>query len=329
MQATKNSSNMISKFQRLAFLYVLFTINVVFAQLPLIDFNRMGTVGIAGAFSGLDLAANSSFPFDSTAATLLSRSADGSLVPIASTESGGRLVTGCFLDENFYFAGFFSLIEKTSVNNVASYNPSTRSFSNLNGGLDNEVSTLYCDESVGQVWAGGVFHRPVSASGSGEFKGGVAIFDIKQNQWLPPPFGGLQGASSKVQAIVPNPSNSSLYFSGSFITEFKSNATISNGTNNPNVPASIGATPFSSSLVPIPLTPPTTQVDASPSTTQPGFSNISNILCPAGPDGPGNTWLGRDNSEALITVQTFQFSTTSGIRLGNTFVQNRGTTAFT
>ncbi|GJJ06441.1 hypothetical protein Clacol_000633 [Clathrus columnatus] len=325
---------MISELQRLLpffvlFFYVFFTNKGVAAQLPLIDFDRMGTVGIAGEFSGLDFANNSTFSFDSATSTLLSRSADGSLIPIASTNTGGRIITGCSLDGVFYLAGSFSSIDGMSTNNVASYNPSTGSFSNLGGGLDGQVDALHCDQLTGQIWTGGAFQFPTSMPNNNQFKGSVAIFDVKQNTWLPPPFGGLRGGSSRVQSIIPNFSGSSLYFSGSFIIDFKSNATVFNGTNNPNVPFSVGATAFSSSLVPIPLTPPSTQIEASPSTSQPGFSNISNILCPAGPDGPGNTWLARDASTALITVETFQFSTASGIRLGNTFVQNRGTTAFT
>lgn len=279
---------MISKLQRLSILHVLFTINGVLAQLPLIDFDRMGTVGIAGAFSGLGFANSSSFSFDPSASTLLSRSTDGSLTPVASTNTGGRIVAGCSLNDDFYFAGSFSSVDKTSVSNVASYNPTTNSFSNLNGGLDHEVDALHCDQSTGQVWAGGAFHAPVSMSSNTAFKGGVAIFDTKKNQWIPAPFGGLDGAAATVRSIVPSSSGSSLYFGGSFFTEFKSNTTTFNGTNNPNVPFSIGATPFSSSLVPIPLNPPTTQITASPSTSQPGFSNISDILCPSGPDGPSS-----------------------------------------
>ena len=52
------------------------------------------------------------------------------------------------------------------------------------------------------------------------------------------------------------------------------------------------------------------------------------IFCPAGPDSPGDTWLAQDGSMAQITVCTFKFLTVSGLRLGNMFVEGRGTTAF-
>jgi hypothetical protein len=101
-----------------------------------------------------------------------------------------------------------------------------------------------------------------------------------------------------------------------------------NTTNNPNVPFSSGATPFSSSLVPIPLQAAQIEIDASPSSTDPQFSNIQNILCPAGPDGPGNTWLAGDDSTVIINVRTFTSLNANGIRLGNTFQPGHGTIGF-
>jgi hypothetical protein len=69
-------------------------------------------------------------------------------------------------------------------------------------------------------------------------------------------------------------------------------------------------------------------IDASPSSTDSQFSNIENILCPAGPDGPGNTWLAADGNTAVINVQTFTSLNANGIRLGNTFLSGHGTTGF-
>lgn len=312
----------------LTFLHLLAASNVVLAALPRLDFNRMGMVGLVGSFAGFDIFQNSSFSFDPSTSTILSRAVDGTLSPIASTNSGGRVAAGCAIGDTFFLGGFFSSIGNTTMSNIASYTPSSDTFTSLVGGLDGEVDAMYCDQSGGNVWVGGAFHAPITTSGSSGFKGSVAVYNMKGNSWAPPPFGGLAGAAGKVQSISPNPDASSLYFAGSFLTAFQTNVPLPNGTNNPNVPFSIGATPFSSSLVPIPLTSAGTQIDASPSNPRPEFSNISNVLCPAGADGPGNTWLAQDGSTAQITVLTFQFSTASGLRLGNTFVEGRGTTAF-
>jgi hypothetical protein len=59
--------------------------HVISAALPEVDFNRMGKVGLAGAVSDLDLFQNSSVSFDPTTSTMLSRSSDGALTRLAST----------------------------------------------------------------------------------------------------------------------------------------------------------------------------------------------------------------------------------------------------
>jgi hypothetical protein len=293
--------------------------NVVFAALPEVDFNRMGKVGIAGAFSGLDLFHNSSVSFDPTTSTILSRSSDGALTRLASTNQAGRILTGCTFGDTFYFGGSFSSIANTSANNMASYTSSSGEFAALGSdGPNGQVNTIFCDAKDGKIWAGGSFTSPGSS---------VALWDIKSGSWSKPPFVGVSGAQSEVLSITTNSSDASLFFAGSFITSFQgSGSVVLNGTNNPNVPFSSGATPYSSSLVPVPLQQ--AQVDGSPSSTNSQFSNIKAILCPSGPDGPGNTWFAADSSEALVTVRTFTSMSISGIRLGNTFQSDHGTIDF-
>ena len=303
-------------------LVLLLTIlNVARADFPLVDFDRMGTVGLAGAFAGLDFFNSSSVnaSFDASTSTLFSRSAEGSLTRIASTNAGGVVSAGCALGNTYYIAGNFSSIGDTSASNVASYNPASGTFSALGtGGPNGPVNALFCDSTNNKLWAGGQFSSPASA---------VAVWDTKASSWSAPPFGSLTGAAAEVSSITTNASQASLFFAGSFITTFQGNGSALNTTNNPNVPFSQGATPFSSSLVPIPLE--TAQIQGSPSSSDPSFSNIQNILCPAGNDGPGQTWFAADGNGAQVTVRTFQSISASGVRLGNTFLDGRGTTAFT
>ncbi|GJE94888.1 Polarized growth protein rax2 [Phanerochaete sordida] len=290
------------------------------AGLPLVDFDRMGKVGLAGAFAGLDLFQNSSssLTFDPSTSTLLSRNNDGSLSRIASTNSGGSILAGCALGDTYYIAGSFTSVGGASALNVASYDPSSNSFSSLGSdGPDGEVNTIYCDSTQNQVWVGGKFTSPASA---------VAVWNTQSKSWAAPPFGGLAGAGAEVLSIVANASQSSLLFSGSFITAFGNGSIALNGTNNPNVPFSAGATPFSSSLVPVPLT--NAQIEALPSSNQAGFNDIHDVLCPAGADGPGNSWFAQDGTKAVVTVRTFAFLSANGVRVGNTFQQGRGTTGF-
>ncbi|KAI0066221.1 hypothetical protein BV25DRAFT_1518743 [Artomyces pyxidatus] len=291
--------------------------HVAHASLPLVDFDRMGTVGLAGAFAGLDLFDNTSaVAFDPSTSSILSRAVDGSLTRIGSTNQGGSIAAGCAIGSTFYLAGSFSSVSGVTAANVASYDGS--SFSALgSNGPNGDVHALYCDSANSKVWAGGHFTSPGSA---------VAVYDVKASSWAAAPFGGLAGAAAEVLSITANSSQSSLLFTGSFITSFQGNGSTLNSTNNPNVPFSSGATPFSSSLVPIPLQ--NAQIVASPSSTDASFNNVQNILCPSGNDGPGQTWLGGDGSTAQITARLFQSVSASGVRLGNTFVNGRSTTTF-
>ena len=297
---------------------LLLLIPAVVAVVPNVDFDRMGNVALVGAFAGLDLFQNDSLAFDSASATLFARDDAGALTRIASTNAGGRIVAGCALGDQYYFSGLFTSINGVAASNVAAYNPKSNAVSALGeGGPNAEVDALFCDSKDKKVWAGGSFSSPAAA---------VAVWDTAKSTWQQPPFGGLAGAQAKVLSITSDPSDQSLFFAGSFVTSFGSSR-ILNGTNNPNIPPSAGATPFSSSLVPIPLT--RDQVQGSPSSSTSGFGDIANVLCPAGDDGPGNTWFAADGAqEAVITVRTFSFMSVSGVRLGNTFQPNHGTTSF-
>ncbi|KAH9935400.1 cortical protein marker for cell polarity-domain-containing protein [Fomitopsis serialis] len=297
----------------------IFCAHVASASLPQVDFDRMGAVALTGAFAGLGISDSSSVAtsFDSSTATLLSRAPDGALTPLGSTNEGGSILAGCALNDVFYFGGNFSSINGTSASYIASYTASSDSLASLgSNGPNGPVHALYCDASNNDVWVGGKFTSPASS---------VALWNTKSSQWSSPPFGGLLGASAEVLAINTNSSASSLLFAGSFTVSY-GNSTI-NSTNNPNVPFSPGASPFSSSLVPIGLQ--NAQIVAQPASTQSGFNDIENILCPAGADGAGNTWLAADGQTAVITARAFSSLSARGIRLGNTFVDGRGTTAFT
>ena len=285
---------------------------------PQVDFERMGNVGLAGAFAGLDIFQNASVSFDSSTSTLLSRSSNGFLTRVASTNVGGTILAGCTLGDTFYLAGSFNSIDGVPATNVASYTSSSASFASLGSNSPNgPVNALFCDSTQQRVWVGGSFSSPGSA---------VAIYNPNTKSWSSPPFGGVSGLQAKVTSITTNSSDTSLFFAGSFLTSFGNGDAVLNGTNNPDVPFSEGASPFSSALVPIPLG--NAQVDASPSSNTAGFSNINNTLCPVGPDGSGNSWFASDSSTPLITIRTFSFISASGVRLGNTFQAGHGTTGF-
>jgi len=301
------------------------------ASVPQVDFDRMGKVAIAGSFAGLDLyddAQSSSSSFDPSTSTIFLRGADGGLSPIGATNSGGSVLAGCSLGgDQFYFGGTFTSVAGQNAANIIAYNPSSKSFSALTGGgLDGPVEALYCDRSSQTLWVGGAFHAPTSPAGAA-YGGSVAVYTPGSNTWSPPGFGGLSGT---VSSIVSNSDSSSLLFGGSFLTSYQSSGSSNNtnltGVHNPDVPQSTGSTPFSSSLVPFPLSG--ADVTAGPSSTAAGLGDITAIFCPSGPDGPGSTWLAEDGFFSQIIIRDFRALTASGIRLGNTFFDNRSTKTF-
>lgn len=114
--------------------------------------------------------------------------------------------------------------------------------------------------------------------------------------WITPLSARFTSARAKVY-FTNNSSQSSL-----FCRIF--NYFLRNGcSNNPNVPFSIGATLFSSSLVPIPLQ--RAEVNGSLSSPAAKFGDMHNILYPSGPDGAGNTLFAVDQIAAPITIRHF------------------------
>ena len=113
-------------------LVALSALDVVQCALPRVDFDRMGKVGLFGDFAGLDwFNKTSSLSIDATSSTLLSRSSDGSLSRIGSTNSGGSIYGGCALKDVFYAAGQFSAFGSTAAQHIASYTPSSGKISAL------------------------------------------------------------------------------------------------------------------------------------------------------------------------------------------------------
>ncbi|KAJ7901690.1 cortical protein marker for cell polarity-domain-containing protein [Mycena olivaceomarginata] len=275
---------------------------LVHASLPLVDFDRMGKHLIP------------------TTSTLFTRSSDGSLTRLASSNSGGRISAGCALNDLFYLAGSFSSIAGTPATNIASYTPSSAAFAALgSNGPNGEIDTVYCDTKNNKLWVGGGFTSPGTS---------VAVWDPKAASWSAPPFKGLDGAEGRVLSITSNSSDSSLFFAGSFLTSFVGSGngtTVLNGTNNPSVPGSAGGTPFTQSLVPIFVSPSSIQ---QPSSSSADFGNVSAILCPPGPDGPKTSWFGTAGTGSVITINTLRFNSVNGVRLGNTFQPDHGTTGF-
>lgn len=216
-----------------------------------------------------------------------------------------------------FVAGQFSSIGGTSVSNIAAYNPSSNTFNNMAGGLDGTVQAVYCDNEHSQLIVGGSFSGPVN-SNSDRYLGNVAQWDVSASTWNPVDFGGLDGT---VNTITAGGNNSLIRFGGSFDSRFASSGAngIASGTNTSASPLTAALTPLSLGNV---------EFVGGPSTTQAGYNNPAQILCPQGADGSGNTYLFEDGVEGRLTARAFRALNVRAIRLGNTFVDGRGTRTF-
>ncbi|PWN50996.1 hypothetical protein IE53DRAFT_68983 [Violaceomyces palustris] len=293
---------------------------------PSIDFGLLGAVGVAGSFAGVQVfnqsgsTSSADSKYDPTASTLIARAANGTLTKIASTEEGGRISAVCQFDgspEVVFVGGSFSSMGGKAVSNIASYNPTTKEWSEMGGGLDGNVRTLFCDNQSRQVLAGGSFSRPTDASDD-RYLGAVATWKENDRAWSPLDFGGLDGTVNVIEAG----SNSSLVrFGGDFDLQF---ATM--GSNGTQSGTNTSASALTSVLAPISLGQ--SEFTGGPSSADGGFNDPAQILCPQGADGSGNSYLFADGATGRLTARTFRALDVRAIRLGNTFQDGRGTRTF-
>ncbi|SJX62255.1 uncharacterized protein SRS1_13101 [Sporisorium reilianum f. sp. reilianum] len=297
------------------------------ANFPSIDFDLLGAVSIAGSFAGIELwnqtgsSASPNATYDPAASSLLSRANNGSVTFISATEHGGSIRAICQMQSSpntVFVAGSFFSIGGTSVSNIASYNPASSTFNNMAGGLDGTVNALFCDNDHQQLIVGGSFSGPVNAK-TDRYLGNVAQWDVAASAWNPVDFGGLDGT---VNTITAGGNNSLVRFGGSFDIRFASMAGVNasaSGTNTSPSSLTAALTPLSLGQV---------EFVGGPSSSDAGFDNPAQILCPQGPDGSGNSYLFEDGVDGRLTARAFRALNVRAIRLGNTFVDGRGTRTF-
>lgn len=303
------------------------------SSLPQVDFSRMGSVGMGGAFSGLDWwsdsssfasSSSSSARFSSTGDTLMTKASDGSFTPLGSTNSGGVINAICWSNSStngtLYIGGSFTSLGSVTSTNIASYDISSAAFKEMPG-LSGPAEAVYCDNANGQIWVGGLFTGP---SGVGE---NVGLWSVSSSSWVAVPFGGLNGV---VDTISPSANGSSIYFGGTFTTLFSSNSTTnstSNMTSIQSAPANTQTTGDSGYLTPVTMPSYSStgnlSITAIPSTDQSQFSDPNVMLCP----GSG-TWLAQDNTISDIDILGQSYWRAAGVRITNAQVEGRGATSF-
>lgn len=310
----------------LAIFLAFFTVFTLAVDFPSIDFDGLGSVGVAGAFDGISIWTSqlANETFNSNTSSLVVRSAAGTLTKINDTNEGGIINAICqrsATPNTVYVGGLFTQIAGVNASNIAAYNPTTQVWNGMNGGIDGVVNALYCDDAHNLLYVGGSFVRPVNVSNvtdTSRYLGAVATWNFTDSQWLPAPFGGVNGS---VQDISLGLNSSVLRFTGDFDVGFSSTpvgAPIS-GTNS-------SASPLSIAWAPLPLGQ--AEFQGGPSNTSYMFDDPAQILCPQGLDGANNTFLFANNSTGRLTMRTYRDLPVRAIRLGNTFFEGRGTDQF-
>jgi hypothetical protein len=288
------------------------------SSLPSVDFGSLGTVGLVGAFDGLQFFDPSSLSVassNSSGAALVHRDASGSLAIVGRTNDGGRINAVCAAGSGtVYLGGLFSSIGGVSATNIASYDSSAQSFSSLGSGTNGEVLSLDCDDSSSRVLVGGTFTQPGQNAASWSYSSttGSALA-----------FGGLNGA---VRAIERQ--GGSVFFGGDFTVAYAGNGTASSGTPNSSTNSSTVSNfpSIGSALVPVITT--NANVWATPTTYRSGFGVPEYLFCPDSDDGPGSSWLLTNGEIGYFVVRLGTAVSASGIRIGNTFFHGDGVRTF-
>ncbi|CAO1613791.1 unnamed protein product [Parajaminaea phylloscopi] len=297
------------------------------ASFPSIDFDALGAVGVAGSFSGLEVwsqAASSLNPanaYTPGASTVIERSSNGTLTQINATEPGGTIQTVCGRSAppgTVFVGGNFTQIANVKTRSIASYDPGTRAWDAMAGGLNGTVTSLLCMDDL--LLAGGDFTGPVTMLNTADsrYRGNVAAWNYTSKAWQPLDFGGLNGT---VHTMAPGANSSNVRFGGQFETQF-GNVGINGSLSGTNT----SATSLSDKWAPVSLG--MSLFEGGPASRDASFAEAPQILCPKGPDGAGNTYLFRDNTAGALRVSLYQKVHGRAFRLGNTFHQGRGTQNF-
>jgi hypothetical protein len=304
---------------------------VAAADFPYIDFEGLGQVAISGSFQGVQVwnqnvsTLSSTGAFSADAGSLLTLAPSGQLAKVGATGEGGAIRAICQRSDGVngtvFVGGTFETINGSAVSNIAAYDPASRSWSDLAGGLDGAVEALYCDEEHGTLIAGGSFVRPRSppAEEAERFLGGVASWSYAAGSWSPVVFGGVNGT---VDTITAGSNSSNIRLLGAFEMQFSSAA----GTNMSTSGTNTSASSLTIAMAPLPLGQ--SEFQGGPVSSNRDYANPAQILCPRGDDGPNNTFLFADNAPGRLTLRTFRSLSARALRLANTFVDGRGTRTF-
>ncbi|KAG9236318.1 cortical protein marker for cell polarity-domain-containing protein [Amylocarpus encephaloides] len=266
-----------------------------------LDFSKLGSVGLAGDFSGISLyefeGQNQNGFSTNGSASILTRLPNGAFVTLAAADAGIEAMCSFVLKDGstqgVVVGGNFTSLGGMESPGAALIDPNTSKVTALTG-ISGQVYSLLCDPSTNSVYVGGNFRAANSTNAIVWVGGGVG--------WTNLPFQGFNGQVSSITKA----SNGNIVFGGNFTG--LGNAT---GPSNPDqqIVNISGA-----------------NITSTSSTATTGFSDPMNIICKTGGvDDAGNTWLLADNTPGAWKASFgFGFQPTK-LRLYNTHLDGRGT----
>ncbi|OAA64316.1 cellular morphogenesis protein [Niveomyces insectorum RCEF 264] len=267
-----------------------------------IDLNNLGSVGIAGNFTGVSLVQFAEQGQNARATNgsegLLARLPNSAFATVLSTDASIMSMCSFLLkdgtDAGVVLGGNFTSLSRQPATAIALFNPNTSQVTPMPG-LLGQVNAVFCDQERNSIFVGGNFLGPNSTN---------AIAWVANAGWTPLPFAGFNGPVTSITKA----SNGHIIFGGGF-TSLGNTTTSVAGQQDGQV---------------INLSSANITATGSASTT--GFSDPTNIVCKTnGADGAGNTWLLQDNTPGAWEAK-FQFGfQPSKLRLWNTRENGRGT----
>ncbi|KAL7792979.1 cortical protein marker for cell polarity domain-containing protein [Trichoderma ceciliae] len=266
-----------------------------------LDFSQLGSMGIAGDFSGISLyqfQEQMAQPLSTNGSEyLLTQLPNGVLAPIAATDASILAMCALALKdgaEGVVLGGNFTSMDGIKSTAIAIYNTNTTTFTPLEG-LEGEVNALLCDDSKGIVYIGG------------NLKGGNSTNAIAwkvDGNWTNLPFAGFNAPVSSITKAA----NGHVIFGGSFT-----------GLGNVTAPNKLDGQAINLS---------TAKISAENTASTKGFDNPESVICSDGSGGSGKTWLLQDDTPGSWGA-SFDFGLEpTKLRLWNTHQDGRGTKTF-
>ncbi|ORX90157.1 hypothetical protein K493DRAFT_318156 [Basidiobolus meristosporus CBS 931.73] len=322
MSPTRKKPYLSTRTSSLLILFSIYTLPCLAqSNQVVLDFSSLSQLEITGQFNGI-----STYSPNGNVSTLdpnvdsLIRKTKNTLELIGYTSVGGKIHSLCSMPSTkggggadpqayIYVGGNFTHIGGVEVNNIALYDPSTKSFSPLIKGLDGPVYDMYCDPSRNIVYVGGAFVAPVPVNPLDKYSllttFGGSIAKWTNGNWTAFNFKGFNGP---VYTIGASSASSSLFFGGSFNSTADGIQNMAPNTQEVN---------FNNA-----------SISGGNSASTSGFSNPRNVICGGNTDAINNIWLMRDNMPGYWWAQFPVTITPSLLRIKNTNYEGRGTKTF-